>query len=315
MTRESQLYQIFSGGEHIPKFYEYGIDESEKYMVMQYLGPSLNSLFKRNGYQMSLKSVLMAGYQMISCIEYIHDCDFIHRDIKPENFLVGNRGEESKIYIIDFGLARKYVESDGKHVAFCSGKSFAGTARYGSISALQGNQQSRKDDLEAIGYVLIYLCKGTLPWVGLTGLTSKEKHLKIAESKLRHPIAVLCAGLPRELVDFFAYVRGLGFSQEPDYEFLRSLFESALARIGGRLDMVFDWCPQKPAAVKFQPPVIEIPKRKEERRHRRHRQPSTTTTSDSDDELPSTIGLFLRRRGINYTGHAVYDSLRRGSRL
>lgn len=102
---------------------------------------------------------------MVQRIEKVHDERIIHRDIKPDNFLIGgNDATRDQIFIIDFGLAKCYMNSEGLHIPFKDGKNLTGTARYASINTHKGIEQSRRDDLETIGHVLLYLVKGSLPW-------------------------------------------------------------------------------------------------------------------------------------------------------
>ena len=133
-------------------------------MVMDIMGPSLEDLFKFCEKKLSLKTVLMLAEQMVLRIRFIHTMRFLHRDIKPDNFLMGASNEErNRVYIIDLGLAKKYIQKDGTHIKWRDGKSLTGTARYASIATHKGIEQSRRDDLESLGYVLLYFLKGKLP--------------------------------------------------------------------------------------------------------------------------------------------------------
>ena len=154
----------------VPGLYYIGTDSSNPsqnfhVMVMDMLGPSIEDLFQTCKRNFDLKTVLMIGHQMIQRIEKVHGERIIHRDIKPDNFLIG--GTEStrdSVYIIDFGLAKCFKNSEGEHIPYKDGKNLTGTARYASIATHKGIEQSRRDDLETIGHVLLYLVKGSLPW-------------------------------------------------------------------------------------------------------------------------------------------------------
>ena len=134
---------------------------------------------------------------MIQRIKAVHEERIIHRDIKPDNFLVGgNENTKNTIYIIDFGLAKCYKSSDGEHIPFRDGKNLTGTARYASISTHKGIEQSRRDDLECLGYVNLYFLRGSLPWQGLRANNKKDKYERIMEKKLSTSLETLCKGFP-----------------------------------------------------------------------------------------------------------------------
>ena len=129
--------------------------------------------------------------QMISRIEYIHNRHFLHRDIKPDNFCVGLNKTSHKIFVIDFGLAKRYIQRDGRHIPYREGKNLTGTARYASINTHLGIEQGSlshntacRDDMESIGYVIMYFLRGMLPWQGLKANTKREKYERIKEKKL-----------------------------------------------------------------------------------------------------------------------------------
>ena len=148
----------------IPKVHHYGIVGKYNVLVMDLLGDSLEDLFQFCRKRFDLKTVLMVGSQMLTRIEYVHMQRYIHRDIKPDNFLMGTGKKKAKVYMIDFGLAKKYVSSEGKHAVYREGKELTGTARYASQNSHLGIEQSRRDDLAGLMYVLLYFMRGSLPW-------------------------------------------------------------------------------------------------------------------------------------------------------
>lgn len=168
----------------------------------------------------------MVVIQMISRIEYIHSNNYLHRDIKPENFLIGCGQLSNVLYLIDYGLCRRYRDKANQHIAYRENKSMTGTVRYVSINTHLGIEQSRRDDLESIAYVIIYFMKGSLPWQGIKG--GLEKFSKIGDKKLQIPTEVLCKGLPDEFSIFLNYCKGLRFEDKPDYDFLKGLFSKLL---------------------------------------------------------------------------------------
>ena len=134
-------------------------------MVMELLGHSLEDLFQYCGRKFTLKTVCMLADQMISRLEYMHTNNFIHRDMKPDNFLMGNGNKRNVCYMIDFGLSKRYKDAKtGEHIPYRDNKSLTGTARYASVNTHIGIEQARRDDMESIGYILLYFLKGSLPW-------------------------------------------------------------------------------------------------------------------------------------------------------
>ena len=128
----------------------------------------------------------------------MHNNCFIHRDLKPDNFLIGDGHNTNIIYLIDFGLAKMFKNSkSGEHIPFKDNKSLTGTIRYASINTHLGIEQSRRDDLETIAYMLIQFAKGKLPWQGLNIKDNDPNKLdRIIEVKLCTSVEALCDGLP-----------------------------------------------------------------------------------------------------------------------
>jgi len=186
----------------------------------------------------------MAAKQMLTRAQTIHEKNLIYRDIKPDNFLVGRPGTKGSnvIHVVDFGMAKQYRDPKSKqHIPYRERKSLSGTARYMSINTHLGREQSRRDDLEALGHVFMYFLRGSLPWQGLKAATNKQKYEKIGEKKQTTPIKELCEGYPEEFGIYLNYVRKLGFEETPDYDFLRELFTKVIRNNGDIEDDVFDW--------------------------------------------------------------------------
>lgn len=164
VIEEAKLLREFAGEPGFPKFMWYGKHDEFHIMVIELLGPSLEDLFAYCGRKLSLKTVLLLGDQLLQKIEVLHKKGYIHRDLKPENVLMGLEENASTLYLIDYGLAKKWKLPNGDHIPIREGKSLTGTARYASANTHLGIEQSRRDDLEGAGYVLLYLLKGELPW-------------------------------------------------------------------------------------------------------------------------------------------------------
>lgn len=243
---ESKVYKILAGGVGIPFVRHFGTEGDYNAMVIDLLGPSLEDLFNFCNRRFSLKTVCLLADQLLSRVEYIHSKNFLHRDIKPDNFLMGVGRRANQVNVIDFGLAKKYRDPRTfLHIPYRENKNLTGTARYASINTHLGVEQSRRDDLESLGYVLMYFLRGSLPWQGLKAGTKKQKYDRIMEKKMCTSTDVLCAGFPSEFSIYLNYNRSLRFDDKPDYGYLKRLFRELFVREGLRYDYVFDWTVQK----------------------------------------------------------------------
>ncbi|KAF3575074.1 hypothetical protein F2Q69_00060463 [Brassica cretica] len=270
---ESKIYMLLQGGTGIPSLKWFGVQGDYNAMVIDLLGPSLEDLFNYCNRKLTLKAVLMLADQLISRVEYMHSRGFLHRDIKPDNFLMGLGRKANQVYIIDFGLAKKYRDlQTHRHIPYRENKNLTGTARYASVNTHLGVEQSRRDDLESLGYVLMYFLRGSLPWQGLKAGTKKQKYDRISEKKVSTPIEVLCKSYPPEFVSYFQYCRSLRFEDKPDYSYLRRLFRDLFIREGYQFDYVFDWTALK------------------------HPQSSSTARSSSHGRVSTTLENERRRR-------------------
>lgn len=241
---ECRSYRILDGCVGIPKIFHFGSEGLHNVLVIELLGPSMEDLFDMCGRKFSLKTTCLVARQMLSRIQSVHEKNLIYRDIKPDNFLIGRPGTKNAnlVHMVDFGMAKQYRDPKTKqHIPYRERKSLSGTARYMSINTHLGREQSRRDDLEALGHVFMYFLRGSLPWQGLKAATNKQKYEKIGEKKQTTPIKELCEGFPEEFAIYLNYVRKLGFEETPDYDFLRELFMKALKNQGDVDDGVYDW--------------------------------------------------------------------------
>jgi len=238
---ETKLYRLIQG-VGIPRVHCSGTEGDYNIMVMDLLGHSLEDLFNMCNRKFSLKTTLVLADQMLVRVELLHSKSFVHRDIKPDNFLIGTGKKRNLVHMIDFGLAKMYRDlKTHKHISYKGNKLLTGTARYASVNTHLGIEQGRRDDIESLGYVLMYFLRGSLPWQGLHATNKKHKYDLISEKKMSTPVEVLCQGFPQEFTIYLNYARSLRFDDEPDYAYLRKLFQELFKRKGFTFDMVFDW--------------------------------------------------------------------------
>ncbi|XP_048440413.1 casein kinase 1-like protein 10 isoform X1 [Pyrus x bretschneideri] len=332
---ESKLYMLLQGGTGVPHLKWFGVEGEYNVMVIDLLGPSLEDLFNYCNRKFSLKTVLMLADQLINRVEYMHSRGFLHRDIKPDNFLMGLGRKANQVYIIDYGLAKKYRDlQTHKHIPYRENKNLTGTARYASVNTHLGVEQSRRDDLESLGYVLMYFLRGrlhscpislnhqypvficflnftyltwlydyffSLPWQGLKAGTKKQKYDKISEKKMLTPIEVLCKSYPSEFTSYFHYCRSLRFEDKPDYSYLKRLFRDLFIREGYQFDYVFDWTilkyPQIGSSSRTRPstkPALN-PGPSAERTER-----PTAVAQDFREKYSGAVEAFSRRNSSGY---------------
>lgn len=161
---------------------------------------------------------------MIERVQKFHQNGYLHRNIKPENFAFGKGNKESILYLLDFELSKKYLKND-KIIPFKRGKTMTSTLRYASINSQLGFEQSRRDDLESIGYLLVYFMKGELPWQNIPAKNKEELFKKILTLKLETSLGILTLGMPDEFKEYLSNVRSLQYEEEPNYSDLRFLFQ------------------------------------------------------------------------------------------
>lgn len=247
LKNEYKIYKALEGEHGFPKIYEYTTVSKYNVLVMEVLGDSIEDLLNKAEKHFSFLTILMIIEQIITRIEYMHKKNFIHRDIKPGNFMIGRGKKRNVIYAIDFGLSKKYRSSStGLHIRYRDGKDLAGTPIYVSVNTHLGIEQARRDDIEAIGYMMIYLMKGYLPWQGGPKDNPKKKNDGIKNLKIRTELSVLCQGLPNECIDFIQYARNMRFDDKPDYKYLRHLLKKMALKKGLNWDTSqFDWLQNK----------------------------------------------------------------------
>ena len=244
---ESEAYFLYYLKNYgIPEIKSFGIYNQYKILVQTLLGVDLEHLFTTKVKNLNYKDVCMAFIQLLDRLEYIHSKYVIHRDLKPENIMI-DRESKKIIYLIDFGMAKKYRSGKTrKHIKYSVPGRLTGTARYCSINALRGTEQSRRDDLESAGYVMIYLAqRGYLPWMGLTNPDKLERYRQIYRIKKRLTEEELCRKLPSAFIEYMKYTKKLNFEEDPNYNYMRSLFIKLLNADGFQNDFKFSWVSAK----------------------------------------------------------------------
>ncbi|KAF1958941.1 kinase-like protein [Byssothecium circinans] len=231
LDNEFEIYKELDGGNGIPQVYWYGSECDFRVLAFELLGPSLEDLFNYCGRKFSLKTVLLLADQLISRFQYIHSKGYIHRDVKPDNMLMGVGVRGNTVYTTDIGLGKE-IEDPGRRTY-----SVIGTLRYASINAHLGKEQSPRDDMESLGYALLYFLKGSLPWQGLR-CKSKEKEKIILETKRQAEKRSLFNGVPAEFKKYFELIR---LDKKLAYGRLRRLFRDLFHREHFQYDNVFDW--------------------------------------------------------------------------
>ena len=241
---ESEAFILYSiRGFGIPEVLSFGKTKTHNILVMPLLGKSLLDIFIFSKKYDNLNDISSAAIQILDRIEWVHSNNYIYRDIKPENFLFDQK-DKDVLYLIDFGFSKKYKSSkSGKHVPPKNTGRFIGSLRYASIYAISGKEQSRRDDIISIGYMIIYLMKKGLPWKGIKSNNYKECLSKVYEMKKNMKLEDLCKDLPKEILDYMKYANSLRFEQKPDYKILKICFENILIKNGISFDKyVFSWC-------------------------------------------------------------------------
>jgi casein kinase I family protein HRR25 len=222
LKNESKIYQYLNNNEGIPNVKWFGKDNINYYMVINLLGHSLQTI--KNKYnKFSLKLILQIGIQIINILKTIHSNGLVHRDIKPDNFLFGLNNESKLIYIIDFGFCKTYIK-DEKHISQKQTKNLIGSYTYASINAHNFIELSRRDDLESLGYLLLYFYFGTLPWQNIL-LSEENSNDRIKYLKIQ---IIENNNLPNVLINYMKYMRKLSFEEKPNYELIIDTFKSEI---------------------------------------------------------------------------------------
>ena len=241
LLEQEATIMAYLQGPNIPYIVSSGYSGDYNLLVMQLMDKSLEDILRIRK-TFSIKTTCMVGFQLIGVLHFIHDKNIIHRDVKPDNCVMGSAELNENLYLIDFGLAKKYRSSRTlKQYPQTRKKRLTGTARYASIHALEGYEQSRRDDMESVGYIMAYLLRGGLPWQGLKLKSKENKYKNILEKKKEISSQELFKGFPNEFSEILDYTKNLGYEQEPEYQMLRNKLMDLCKRLNDSFDYIYDW--------------------------------------------------------------------------
>ncbi|CAD8134137.1 unnamed protein product [Paramecium octaurelia] len=236
LDREVYLLTKLQGIQGITKLYWFGSEQNYNVMVIEILGKDLGYYIKHYK-QLSLKTGLQLLEQLITIFSFVHNKGIVHRDLKPENIMMG-KINSAQAFLVDFGVS-KQIFDQGKHIPFRDKKSFIGTTRYASIAAHRGYEIGRKDDLESLMYVIIYLILGKLPWQNLQNIGDKDRTIVVGEVKMQTTISQLCKDLPPAFSEYLNYLKGLKYQDKPDYDLLKKIMRQCSD--ANTYDNQFEW--------------------------------------------------------------------------
>ena len=308
---ESECFTLFTlRSIGIPKVLSFGHNKDYDILVMPLLGKSLLDIFNAKNLNYEFKDICLIAIQIIDRIQWVHSRKIIHRDIKPDNILIGLK-DPHLIYLIDFGLSEKFQSTKtGKHIKISQLKTFTGSVNFCSSNATRLLQQSRRDDLESIGYMLVYLMKGSLPWQNVKIDNKKENYFKVAQLKKLINPEILCKDLPKEFAQYLRYVKNLKFEEEPNYAYLRNLFVKMMEKQGleeGRC--FFSWVNLNDMNIKYIRREINLSKRSSSRKRvinkirktlENSRMNHSENKKDKDDFLSENCNFDFNRDRDNF---------------
>ncbi|KAJ3130684.1 hypothetical protein HK100_007705 [Physocladia obscura] len=239
LRHEYSAYQYLKRVEGFPRIYHFGTEGPYNVLVMERLGKSLKQLARENlSRKIPLRTIIRLVPQFLRRLQSLHEVGIVFRDVKPDQFCIGRFGQNihdrPTVFLIDFGLASSYLDSEGKHISRLKpdkNKAKTGSARYASLNVHKGKTHSRRDDLESLAYTLVEAVKGSLPWANVTAASSIDGWRQIGILKADTSVSDLCEGIPQEFGFLLEYARGLHFSDAPDYGMLVGMFAKLIVDI------------------------------------------------------------------------------------
>ena len=261
---ETEAYFLFMlQGFGIPKIITFGHTKNYNILIETLLDKTLHDIFIKTRKSCCIKNLCLIAIQLIERLEYIHSKNIIYCDVKPENFMIGIK-DPNVIYIVDFGLCKKYRSSKtGKHMLPRTTKKLYGTLKYCSVNALRGKEQSRRDDLISLGYVLIFLYKRDLPWISNYEKLNERTYFELVMTKSTNAGGALFKNIPEELADYVKYCEKLKFEEDPNYNYMKGFFLKILNSYNYNINKInFSWIDPNDKSIK------SLPRRKSNSRNR-----------------------------------------------
>lgn len=208
LKHEANIYQILKDCKNIPNIKWFGKENNMYYMVIDLYDNSLFDIVRAGG-KLSLNNTLRIGLKILNILEFIHNNGLIHRDIKPDNFMFKN-GNINDIYLIDLGFCKTYIQDD-IHIPFKKTHGLIGSKNYASINSHLRNELSRRDDIESLFYLLIFMLNGKLKW---GNITCEEKILYLKNTIIEDIID------KNIIFDLLLYIKNMKFDETPNYKLL-----------------------------------------------------------------------------------------------
>ena len=265
LSREAKFLYMLKETLGFPRIFYCSTFQDRTILIMERLGENLEMVFNRLERIFTLQTVVLIADQTLTRLAALSEKGIVHRDLKPDNFLLDMK-KQNVIYLLDFGLSKKFLTDMNDHIVLQKGVGLVGTPRYTSMNSHLGFQQSRRDDLESLGYILVYFLKGKLPWMNINYqnkanmLSSEQKNLLILKKKQETSLEQLCENLPVEFLEYFKYVKELNFNEIPDYQMLIKKFKKLFK--DPEQNLTFDWENNKINTKKLSEPNIPLNRQK-----------------------------------------------------
>jgi len=250
LENEFQIYKKLQAKEFdgFTKCFYYGpcLNNTYNAMVLQYLGPSLSSLFGWCKKNLTLETICNIAIQLTYRLECFHSIGYLHQDLKPENITIGTKygNDQDTIYLIDFGTSVRFKSANNVHINPGNSDRIMGTCRYAAIRMHFGHYQSRRDDLESLCYVLLYLFYRKLPWQDVKDKNPRKKWKIVREMKRNKMLKNKWPfeDAPTAFLDYHRYIHSLGFYTKPNYRIIRGIFRRLQKQLLGNDKNIPPFC-------------------------------------------------------------------------